>query len=63
MNETPAAPSRWQVMTAAPHRLAFLGGLANLLAASAWWGLHLLARYTGFPLFTLDLAVAPIWAH
>lgn len=63
MNETPAAPSRWQVMTAAPHRLAFFGGLASLLAASAWWGLHLLARYTGFPLFTLDLAVAPIWAH
>jgi len=63
MNETPAAPNRWQVMTAAPHRLAFLGGLASLLAASTWWGLHLLARYTGFPLFTLDLAVAPIWAH
>ncbi len=50
-------------MTAAPHRLAFLCGLASLLAASVWWGLHLLARYTGFPLFALDLAVAPIWAH
>jgi len=63
MNETPVAPGRWHVLIAAPHRLAFLGGLASLLAASAWWGLHLLARYTGFPLFTLDLAVAPVWAH
>jgi uncharacterized protein involved in response to NO len=24
---------------------------------------HLAARYTGFPLFALDLGVAPIWAH
>jgi uncharacterized protein involved in response to NO len=62
-NETPAAPSLWHVVTAAPHRLAFLCGLVNLLAASLWWGLHLLARYTGFASFTLDLTVAPIWAH
>jgi uncharacterized protein involved in response to NO len=63
MNETPAAPSPWHVVTAAPHRVAFLCGLVSLLASSLWWGLHLLARYTGFPLFALDLAVAPIWAH
>jgi uncharacterized protein involved in response to NO len=63
MNDSPAAPSRWDVLTAAPHRFAFLCGLASLLAASAWWGLHLVARYTGEPLFALDLAVAPIWAH
>jgi uncharacterized protein involved in response to NO len=25
--------------------------------------LHLLARYTGVPLFALDLTIAPIWAH
>lgn len=62
-NETPAAPNLWRVVTAAPHRLAFLCGLVSLLAASLWWGLHLLARYTGFPLFTLDVTVAPIWAH
>jgi len=48
---------------AAPHRFAFLCGSASLLAGSAWWALHLLARYTGVPLFTLDLTVAPIWAH
>jgi uncharacterized protein involved in response to NO len=63
MNDRPTAPSRWAVLTAAPHRLAFLCGLAGLLAASTWWGLHLLARFTGAPLFALDLAIAPIWAH
>jgi uncharacterized protein involved in response to NO len=63
MNDFPAMPSRWAVLTAAPHRLSFLCGLASLLAASAWWGLHLVARYTGRPLFALDLAIAPIWAH
>lgn len=51
------------MLTAAPHRVAFLSGLAGLLAASLWWGTHLLARYTGAPLFALDLAIAPIWAH
>jgi uncharacterized protein involved in response to NO len=55
--------TRWQVFTAAPHRVAFLCGLASMVASSAWWGLHLVARYTGVPLFALDLAVAPIWAH
>jgi uncharacterized protein involved in response to NO len=63
MTDSNAAPSRWAVLTAASHRLSFLCGLASLLAASAWWGLHLVARYTGQPLFALDLAVAPIWAH
>jgi uncharacterized protein involved in response to NO len=57
------AQSRWTVLTAAPHRLLFFAGMTNLLLASAWWFTHLLARYTGFPLFALDLSVAPIWAH
>lgn len=62
-SENKNAVSHWQVFTAAPHRVAFLCGLASLLLASAWWGLHLLARYTGAPIFALDLAIAPIWAH
>ena len=62
-NESPAKRNLWGTVTAAPHRLAFLCGLVNLLAGGTWWGLHLMARYTGFPLFALDLAVAPIWAH
>ena len=41
----------------------FFVGMAALMLASAWWGLHLLARQTGWPLFALDLKVAPIWAH
>jgi uncharacterized protein involved in response to NO len=63
MHQPELRHDRWHVFTAAPHRVAFLGGLASLLAASTWWGLHLVARYTGVPLFALDLAVAPIWAH
>ena len=62
-NADSIAVTRWAVLTAAPHRFAFLCGLASLLAASLWWGLHLVARYSGTPLFALDLAVAPIWAH
>lgn len=55
--------SRWQILTAAPHRLMFFLGMASLMLGSLWWGLHLLARQTGWPLFALDLKVAPIWAH
>lgn len=55
--------NRWTIVTAAPHRLLFFCGMSNLLVASAWWALHLLARYTGMPLNALDLRVAPIWAH
>jgi uncharacterized protein involved in response to NO len=53
----------WSALTAAPHRLLFLAGTTNLLLASAWWLAHLLARYTGTPLWALDTAIAPIWAH
>jgi len=63
MNQEATTPSTYAVLTAAPHRLMFFVGMANLLLASVWWGLHLLARYTGTPLFALDLAVAPIWSH
>ena len=62
MATTPSRP-RWDTLTAAPHRMLFFCGTLNLLVASAWWLAHLVARYTGFPLFALDLAVAPIWAH
>ncbi len=55
--------SRWNILTAAPHRLLFFCGMLNLALASLWWVGHLVARYTGFPLFALQVAVAPIWAH
>ena len=54
---------RWSVLTAAPHRLAFLCGFASLLLASAWWTCHLLARYGLAPAAALDMPLAPIWAH
>ncbi|NJD31641.1 MAG: NnrS family protein [Gammaproteobacteria bacterium] len=63
MNTSPKAPSRWTLLTTAPHRTMFFCGTANLLLASTWWLTHLVARYTGFPLFALDVKVAPIWAH
>jgi uncharacterized protein involved in response to NO len=55
--------NRWQILTLAPHRIHFLAGMASLLLASAWWAMHLVARYTGSPLAALDLQLAPIWAH
>ena len=61
MNRQPL--TRWQTLTGAPHRLMFFTGMAALMTASAWWGLHLLARQTGAPLIALDLKLAPIWAH
>ena len=51
------------MLTAAPHRLAFLCGFASLLLASAWWACHLLARYGLAPVAALDVQLAPIWAH
>ena len=63
MATTPSRPSRWATLAAAPHRTLFFCGTLNLIIGSAWWLAHLVARYTGFPLFALDLAVAPIWAH
>ena len=56
-------PSMLEALAAAPHRTLFFCGTLNLLVASAWWLAHLVARYTGSPLFALDLAIAPIWAH
>ena len=63
MNLATPNPSRWSTLTAAPHRLLFFCGMANLALSSVWWAVHLVARYTGAPLFALNLKVAPIWAH
>ncbi|MGL6224808.1 MAG: NnrS family protein [Steroidobacteraceae bacterium] len=60
-NDTMASPGI--PLLAAPHRSLFFAGLLSLLLASAWWGTHLVARYTGAPLFALALQPAPLWAH
>lgn len=59
----PAAAPAGLPLVAAPHRTLFFAGLLSLLAATAWWGVHLTARYFGAPLFALVLQPAPIWAH
>jgi len=63
MNADRNRASRWSVLTAAPHRLAFLCGFASLLLASAWWACHLLARYGLAPVAAVNMQLAPIWAH
>ncbi len=63
MNSNDPVASSGIPLLAAPHRPLFLAGLLSLLAASAWWGLHLVARHTGAPLFALALQPAPLWAH
>jgi uncharacterized protein involved in response to NO len=56
-------PGRRAILTAAPHRLAFLCGIASLLLASLWWTVHLFARHGLAPAVALNLAIAPVWAH
>ena len=61
---TPAPPSNNGIaLLAAPHRTMFFAGLLNLLVGTAWWALHVCARYHGWPAFALALQPAPIWAH
>jgi uncharacterized protein involved in response to NO len=63
MHATDSTVSQGSPLLAAPHRTLFFTGLMSLLAASTWWGLHLVARATGTPVFALALQPAPIWAH
>ena len=37
--------SRWQIFTAAPHRVMFFGGALNVVAAMLWWLVDLATRY------------------
>jgi uncharacterized protein involved in response to NO len=62
MNASAPSPAGLPLV-AAPHRTLFFAGLLSLLVATAWWGLHLVARYSGAPAFALVLNPAPIWAH
>jgi uncharacterized protein involved in response to NO len=49
-------------LTAAPHRLLFLVGAANVLLAMLWWTLLLLDRQTGWPGLP-QTAVPSGWLH
>lgn len=54
-------PSRWQIFTAAPHRVMFFGGALQVMAAMLWWLLDLTMRYgMGRP---VEWVIAPNAAH
>jgi uncharacterized protein involved in response to NO len=55
-------PGRWQVFCAAPHRMMFFGGAAQIVAVLALWSVELIGRYTGLwsPLAT---TIPTTWVH
>jgi uncharacterized protein involved in response to NO len=55
------ASSRWQVVTAAPHRMMFFAGALQVILVMGLWLVELAGRAGWWP--TLSLAVAPTWAH
>jgi uncharacterized protein involved in response to NO len=53
---------RWHVLASAPHRLFFLGGACQGIAAIIWWALELWQRFRGSePLFAWTIPA--LWAH
>jgi uncharacterized protein involved in response to NO len=54
-------PSRWQVFSAAPHRMMFFPGAVQAVLVMLLWFAELGGRAGWWP--TLSLAVAPTWAH
>lgn len=54
--------SRWEILTAAPHRVMFLLGVTQIVLSLLWWSIDLLGRYAQFysaPQWTLP----PLYAH
>lgn len=54
-------PSRWQVFSAAPHRMMFFAGTLQVILVMGLWLVELAGRAGWWP--TPSLAVAPTWAH
>jgi len=54
--------SRWQVFTAAPHRVMFFAGIVQGIAALVWWLVDLLSRYAGW-YAPIPWAVPAPWVH
>ncbi|MDP1633917.1 MAG: NnrS family protein [Gallionellaceae bacterium] len=54
--------NRWQVFTAAPHRVMFFGGALQAVAVMLWWLVELATRYgiVGEP---VDWPLAPVAIH
>lgn len=57
----PRVPGAWQVFSAAPHRMLFLGGAAQVVLVMALWATELGGRAAGA--WTLPWSVPPSWAH
>ncbi len=51
----------WRVFTAAPHRMLFLGGAAQIVLVMALWATELAGRATGA--WTLPWSMPSSWAH
>ena len=63
LSEHPAPSiSRWQIFTAAPHRVMFFGGALNVVAAMLWWLIDLSTRY-GMVGHAIGWPVAPNAVH
>ena len=52
----------WKALVSAPHRLFFLGGACQGIAAMLWWLLDLSGRFGIFFPF-LSWTIPPVWAH
>ncbi len=53
---------RWEVFTAAPHRVMFFGGVCQIVATLLWWSVELMGRYTDW-WAPLSPTVSATWAH
>lgn len=56
-------PSFWSVVTAAPHRPAFLLGAVQAVIVMVWWTYALIERYAGVGSLMSGLAVPAMHAH
>jgi uncharacterized protein involved in response to NO len=61
-NRPPDGRSAWQVFSAAPHRMMFFAGFAQLILTVSWWAAELAGRYSGL-WQPLPLPVAATWTH
>jgi uncharacterized protein involved in response to NO len=59
---TKAHYGSWKALASAPHRIFFLGGACQGIAAMLWWLLELSGRFGGSYPF-LARTILPVWAH
>ena len=59
---TTATSSRWQIFSAAPHRMMMFGGAVQLLLTMLFWSYELTGRYTGL-WSPLETSIPTTFAH